>query len=68
MFRIRGSIGFGIFLFILWIALPQVFGGLNDTLVSVLSTIETVSDKTGEAAASTDFSSGFQVPTVPTVQ
>ncbi len=39
--RILRSLGFGVLLLILWIAMPRVFHALEDTLLSLLSALQT---------------------------
>lgn len=53
--RIRASIGFGIFLLILSIAMPAVFSAFESLLLSVVHTAQTTVERAESLTASPSF-------------
>jgi hypothetical protein len=59
--RIFRSLGFGVFLLILWISMPKVFHSLEDVLLSLLSSVKLVLQHTQSIIASP---AHLSIPTV----
>lgn len=57
-----GSIGFAITLFVLWIAMPKVFHALEDTLLTLLDSVQMVFQQAQHVLASPN--AALAVPSV----